>query len=280
MSLPRLLPFVLAVGVSFPSVQTRPATEVETGARLGVRLGHLVKINEVVLSPDGTTLATAGVGDIKFWDVATGGPRRARIPQSGRIAFSPDGRTLAVIPTPADVELWDVESGRLLKRMTDSGAPEHEILRQLQFAPDGRTVVLGGDDRTAVFDVTSGLLKQALPGGSVAFSGDARTLAYANRLRNDVVLYDTATMTVQKTITERLGTVETVCFSPDGRLGMGIKTLKDGIVAVADTGTSTILWSRTVRNGGDPEDVSCSADGQAVAAIFRGGSRALRRGDR
>jgi WD40 repeat protein len=146
-----------------------------------LRLGHLISINDVALSPDGTTLATAGVGEVKFWDVATGGPRHARIPRSSwRIAISPDGRTLAVLATAADVELWNVQSGQLVKTMTDPGGSERGGVTRLQFSPDGGTIVLESDSRTAVFDAASALLKQALPVGSLAFSGDSRTLAYTN----------------------------------------------------------------------------------------------------
>src|SRR5437773_1197008 len=80
----------------------------------------------LVYSPDGKWLASAG-GDaqVRLWEVATGRPRHVIPAAAGldarRLAFSPDGRTLAVIgDTFSDdrtLHLWDVATGKHVRSL-------------------------------------------------------------------------------------------------------------------------------------------------------------------
>src|SRR5262249_52503043 len=100
-------------------------------ARLGtVRFRHHAPIHCLALSPDGSTVATAG-GDpedgggqaIRLWDRATGrevGQLLGQIDSPAVIAFSPDGRTLASVgglqrwDHEHTVRVWDVAARRQL----------------------------------------------------------------------------------------------------------------------------------------------------------------------
>ena len=84
---------------------------------------HEAKVRRVVLSPDGTTLASGDrSGRVQVWDVATGRLKETYGPPIGTIeemAFSPDGTLLAVAGfsssnprSAARISLWAVGSGR------------------------------------------------------------------------------------------------------------------------------------------------------------------------
>ena len=65
----------------------------------------------VVLSPDGTTLASVGIGNISLWDVATGKLLKTltgHIGDINSIVFSSDGKTLVSGGRGSTVILWDL----------------------------------------------------------------------------------------------------------------------------------------------------------------------------
>jgi WD40 repeat protein len=62
------------------------------------------------------------------------------------IDFSPDGQTLAVAGDNGRVQLWDVETMRKLRELTDPAAvrADEPALAAAQYSPDGKVVAAGG----------------------------------------------------------------------------------------------------------------------------------------
>jgi RNA polymerase sigma factor (sigma-70 family) len=93
-------------------------------------------------SPDGSTLAADTATRLRFWDAATGKERPDIPGEFGTelaAAVSPDGRLLAAADwLERSVNLWDMATGRLLRRLPLGG--EHRYVRDLSFSPDGRTL--------------------------------------------------------------------------------------------------------------------------------------------
>ncbi|HJS51594.1 MAG TPA: hypothetical protein VJ781_06810, partial [Pyrinomonadaceae bacterium] len=61
------------------------------------------------LSPEGSRLATSEDGTLKLWDAATGLELLSIKTGAGKIesiAFSPDGKTLAVAPSDGTIRLF------------------------------------------------------------------------------------------------------------------------------------------------------------------------------
>jgi WD40 repeat protein len=139
---------------------------------------HTNEVHSVAFSSDGKKLATgANEETVKVWDVATG--KILHTLKGRRVAFHPDGKTLATVLSPENtVKLWDASTGKELRTLSGPTAE----LRRLAFHPDGRMLVAcGADNAVFCWDLT----------GS---SPVVRTLAFGGR-----------------------GVVECVAFTPEGR---------------------------------------------------------------
>jgi WD40 repeat protein len=160
----------------------------------------------VALSADGKLLARGAIdGVVDVWDVATGKKLhklKGHTASVCRVAFSPDGKTLASAATtwgiwppgaeeargPGEMKLWDLVTGK--ERVTLKGHPG--LALSLAFSPDGKTLATesGGTEEEAendpsglvkLWDVDTGKVKLELKQDnyvqSLAFAPDGKTLA-------------------------------------------------------------------------------------------------------
>ncbi len=82
----------------------------------------------------------------------------------GRIAWSPDGLTLASPSHDKRVRLWNVETGELLRTLEDHGGTVYAVA----FDPSGCTLASGADDETVkLWEAASGKLLHTLKGDGV-----------------------------------------------------------------------------------------------------------------
>jgi WD40 repeat protein len=129
--------------------------------------------NATLVNPDADgTLRVLSTGPVAHHDLATAA-------YGSLIAFSPDGRTLAVLGRGPDTLVWDVPSGRLEATLqADAGS-----VTSLAFSPDGRSLVVGGSDGTArVWDMSGHRVRAGYTAGtepvtSVALSPDGDAVA-------------------------------------------------------------------------------------------------------
>jgi WD40 repeat protein len=158
------------------------------------------------------------------------------------VAFSPDGRRLVVGgDNPGVMSLWDVETGKLLWRITR----HKHVVTSIKFVPDGRTIVTGSQDRTVGFwAADTGEMNRLLTVDkdvySVALSPDGKALAIGSAGRvmrllepqasdsklavirashepGEVRLFDANSGDLRLTWAAHGDPVTSIAISPDGR---------------------------------------------------------------
>jgi WD40 repeat protein len=208
--------------------------DAERGGQLDPVPGHTTPISSVGISPDGTTVATAGSAGgeplLAVWSANDG--RRKWTSNDGRVsdfAFSPDGSILATPIRVArhPIRLWDLQTGRVVADL-ESGEPGGS----LAFGRNGRLV--GGIARRIQFWDTKKREPEPktihLPKGvdRIVLAPDGRE-AFAST--PEIYACNLASGHVGETVIPLARTLTGLSLSPDGRL-----------LAAADGGNIVRIW--------------------------------------
>jgi WD40 repeat protein len=250
-------------------------------------------IDAAAISPDGRTIVTRQDFSLRVRDAATGKElRKIELKRAGSysrnewLAFTPDGKALAVTSRGGVIHLIDLESGKKSRDFSNAN-PESSLgkgwdsVLGIAFSRDGKLMASGGftNDRGTYFarlwDVQTGKeLRRFMHGKhsygipSLAFSPDAKTLAtrsHDGRLR----LFDVDTGKERHTFREdgggrRLGTV---AFSPDGKT---VAAAGDSIrLYDVTTGEQRLCINRKQATGLHFTDGGKTLTGAVTGAIYR-----------
>ena len=196
-----------------------------TGKLLRTLSGHANSVHSLAFSPDGNTLASGGHdGTIRVWDAKTGKQTRTLQEWSNALAYSPDGRQLAV-SQGASLLLWNANTGQLQQTLighTNGSRP-------LVFSSDSSTLVSNSWDGTIGFwNIETGARRLTIEGHfnfrATTLSPNGKTVATLHE--DDIFFWNTQNGQFNKVLDGVWGSNRLV-YSPDGKT-LAIDTWNDG----------------------------------------------------
>jgi WD40 repeat protein/transcriptional regulator with XRE-family HTH domain len=237
---------------------------------------HTAGINHMILSPDGTRLATTSLDNTaRVWDAATG---QALFTITATqyffgVDFSPDGRLLATsVPAENTVAIWDATTGRPLLTFTQT-----ERVYDVGFSPDGAELagVLADSDAVQLWRLAPARGENAITARAVlsftghtaavhnfAFSTDGARLATTSSDQT-VKIWDVKTGQALATFVLGRYSATVVLFSPDGMLVAAGDS--NGVISIFD-----VVSGQKVMNipghAGQIYSLDWSADGSRLVS--------------
>jgi len=230
-----------------PRPVAAPADQRALPPRLSAKPARLLPqrsldLQTLAFSPDGQRLATGGDHLIRIWDTVSGrllqeveaSPVGVAIT---RLAFAPDGRTLASLGGHGDINLrvWDASNGKLVRT---AKLPGMSGVFCLQYSPDGKLIATARHEKgtlclldAATFEPVRDIVG-VRPGCEAAFSPDGKWIAMVDA-RSRAGIWEVATGKLHRDLALTVGALaggRPLAFTADSKAIVVAEQHKSNVV--------------------------------------------------
>lgn len=250
-----------------------------TNEKLFPLIGNDANVSSLAISPNGKILAMGLENDgsirlLTIEDIYPVYSLQTIFPAHEgdvlKLAFSPDGKSVASSGYDGNIIVWDVETGKMIKKFEID-----DIAQGLVFSPNGKTLIagLGTKQEFNIWDTDTWELLNTFPADQVwdlAISADGSKMVSAGGGIHEANLWDVKTGELLFTYKHNIeGIVANVSYDPHGKVvasgGAG------DTVFIWEVSTGYTIWELSV--GLDaPLTMAFNPDGGQIAT---GGSRVI-----
>jgi len=207
----------------------------------------------------------SGRAEARDYDVAA----LSAIGATADIAFSPDGRTMAMACDSKSVFFWDTSEWTLKRKL---GGHADQV-RAVTFSPNGAQLASAGlDGRVMIWSTDTGepslTIECGAPACSVSFSSDGGSVVVGCEA-NDIGIWDCRTGLQRQKLTGHKTAARAATFSPDGMLVAAGSD--DGTVRLWDAASGK-LRATLEGHGAAVVAVGFAPDGKALASGSKDGT--------
>ncbi len=202
--------------------------------------------------------------DSQQWHLPEGAKARLGKGRINKIAYSPDGKRLAVASS-IGIWIYDAHSGKELDLLTENT----DWVRSVAFNPNGNILASGSSDGTIhLWDArTSTHLRTMTDHTSlitnVVFSGDGKMLASSSK-DNTIRLWDTQSGEIQKTLKGHADRIFSLWLSWDGTTLTSAG--RDNTICLWDTQSGELRKTHTLGHSQEIFEMAFSPDGKTLAS--------------
>ncbi len=247
--------------------------DIAQGSLRFVLQGHPSSIMDVQFSPDDKYLASCGIiwqsrqspgGKVKLWDAETGSEIAELTDEHvAKIAFNPDGKTIAIGRVSGEVQIRRLPTGELEKTLSGHS----QMILDLSYDPTGTFLASASRDGSCrIWNVSNGDVEYVVDG-----LGDIRSVDFSpNKAEFALCTFGGAIKVFERGAEQfrevasyaEANRVARVRYSPDAKC-LAVAVLGEG-VALIDPRNGRLL-RRFPGHNGDPQAVAFSGDGQLLA---------------
>ena len=223
--------------------------------------GQIREVRHLAVAPDGERIAISSG--------TTGDPTHLLDARTGRIlavitvgeavadlAFSPDGRRLAVLRQQGATSLFGAERGERIEEI-----PGSKDGSELAFSPDGRVLAIRTSDGIRLRNVRTDVERMLAGQHAFTFSPDGARIATTSA-DGALAIWDATTGAPVASPTAIRSVARVLAFSPDGRF-IAAASSERTLLTVRDSGSGAVVASFYL--GAELRSLAWRPDGRAIA---------------